>query len=53
MNEDHVIAAILSAGLIARGGKDKPEPADAVRTYEEVLSELLAVTRARRPEENA
>jgi len=53
MNEDHIIAAILSAGMIARGQGETPEPADAVRTYEQVLTELLAATRAQRPPENA
>jgi len=52
MNEDHVIAAILSAGLIARGKEDNMAPADAVRTYEQVLSELLGANRAPRPEES-
>lgn len=52
MNEDHMIAAILSAGMLARGQGERPEPADAVRTYEQVLTELLAVNRAHRPPEN-
>jgi len=53
MNEDHVVAAILAAGLIARGKEADLQPADAVRTYELMLAELLSATRARRPEENA
>ena len=53
MNEDHIIAAILAAGLIARGKEDNLQPADAVRTYELTLAELLGATRAKRPEENA
>jgi len=52
MNEDHIIAAILSAGMIARGQGDKPQAADAIHTYEQVLTELLAATRAQRPPEN-
>lgn len=51
MNEDHVVAAILAAGLIARGGKENLDPAAAVQTYELVLAELLTATRGRRAEE--
>lgn len=53
MNEDHIVAAILAAGLIARGSEDNLKPADAVSTYELVLSELLSATRNQRPPENA
>ncbi|MEJ2760227.1 MAG: hypothetical protein P8126_01460 [Gammaproteobacteria bacterium] len=53
MNEDHVIAAILAAGLIARGSKENLDPASAVQTYELVLTELLAATRGRRAEEGS
>jgi hypothetical protein len=47
MNEDHIIAAILAAGMIARTGKDM-SPADAVALYGECLSELLDANRPKR-----
>lgn len=48
MNEDHIIAAILAAGMIARMGKDEVTPADAVALYGECLSELLDANRPKR-----
>jgi hypothetical protein len=53
MNEDHIIAAILAAGLLASSKDANLQPDDAVRTYELTLAELLSATRATRPDENA
>lgn len=49
MNEDHVVAAILTAGLIARNSGGEIQPKDVVRMYEATLAELLAVLRPPRP----
>lgn len=49
MNEDHVVAAILTAGLIARSSGVEVQPKDVVRLYEATLAELLAVLRPPRP----
>lgn len=48
MNEDHIIAAILAAGMIARKTKDDVSAADAVALYGECLSELIDVNRPKR-----
>lgn len=48
MNEDHIIAAILAAGMIARKTKDDVSPADAVALYAECLSELIDANRPKR-----
>jgi hypothetical protein len=48
MNEDHIIAAILAAGMIARTGKDDVTAADAVALYGECLSELIEANRPKR-----
>ena len=48
MNEDHIIAAILAAGIIARTSKDDLRPADAVALYAECLSELIDANRPKR-----
>jgi hypothetical protein len=48
MNEDHLIAAILTAGMIARGNEDNIQPKDAVSLYGLTLTELLASQRAPR-----
>lgn len=50
MNEDHIIAAILTSGLIARGSDDDLQPGDAVRLYEMTLAELIATNRPPRSE---
>ncbi len=50
MNEDHIIAAILTSGLIARGSDDSLEPRDTVRLYEMTLTELIATNRPPRSE---
>jgi hypothetical protein len=44
MNEDHVLAAILTSGLVSRGNGEL-QPKDVVKLYEATLAELLAVTR--------
>ena len=49
MNEDHVVAAILTAGLIARNSGGEVQPKDVVRVYEETLGQLLAILRPPRP----
>ena len=49
MNEDHVVAAILTAGLIARNSGSDILPKDAVRMYEATLAELLVILRPPRP----
>ena len=51
MNEDHIIAAILAAGLIARGKDDNLQPQDAVSLYEMTLAEIIAANRGRREAE--
>lgn len=45
MNEDHVIAAILAAGLLAQNKDDAIQPKDAVSLYGLCLSELIASNR--------
>lgn len=45
MSEDHVIAAILTAGIIARNAGAECQPKDAVRLYQATLAELLVATR--------
>ncbi len=45
MNEDHIIAAILAAGLIAQNKDDNIEPKAAVATYGLCLSELIESNR--------
>ena len=48
MNEEHVVAAILAAGLIARGNADDLQPKDAVDLYQLTLTELVASNRPAR-----
>ncbi len=48
MNEDHIIAAILAAGLIAQDKEDNLQPKDAVGIYGLCLTELLESNRAKR-----
>ena len=48
MNEDHIIAAILAAGLIAQNKDDNIEPRAAVGIYGLCLSELIESNRAKR-----
>jgi hypothetical protein len=45
MNEDHIIAAILTAGMIS-GSKDQDiQPKDTVSLYWMTLAELIASNR--------
>ena len=48
MNEDHIVAAILAAGLIANNKDEDIQPKDAVGIYSLCLSELLEANRAPR-----
>lgn len=45
MNEDHIIAAILTAGLVAKNSDEELHPKDVVGIYELTLTELLASSR--------
>ncbi len=53
MNEDHIIAAILTAGLIARNSEDELQPKDVVTLYELTLAEYYEATRPHRDAEHA
>ncbi|MFQ5661328.1 MAG: hypothetical protein ACE5GZ_12965 [Gammaproteobacteria bacterium] len=53
MNEDHIIAAILTAGLVSRNTEDEIQPKDMVTLYELMLTELLAVIRPPRESEGS
>ena len=44
MNEEHIIAAILTAGLVSKSPDDL-EPKDVVNAYQLTLAELLASIR--------
>jgi|GEM_PF-1258694 len=48
MNEDHVIAAILAAGLIAQNKSVDLKPKDAISLYGECLATLIESNRAPR-----
>lgn len=45
MNEEHVIAAILTAALVARKTDDDLEPKDVITLYEVMLASYLATIR--------
>jgi hypothetical protein len=49
MNEEHVLAAILAAGLTARNTNQELTPKDVVALYGAVLAELLSAARPPRP----
>lgn len=49
MNEDHVLAAILTAGLVSGNTSQELSPKDVVGLYGLMLAELLSATRAPRP----
>jgi len=53
MNEEHIIAAILTGGLINqnRGGA-LLQPIDAVELYEKCLAELIESVRPQRSSED-
>jgi len=48
MNEDHVIAAILTAGLIAQNQSVDLKPKDAIALYSQCLATLIESNRAPR-----
>lgn len=48
MNEDHIIAAILAAGMIATSKDSEVQPKDAVSLYNLTLAEMIAANRAPR-----
>jgi len=48
MNEDHIVAAILTAGLIAQNKEEPIQPKDVIGLYGLCLSELLESNRAKR-----
>ena len=45
MNEDHIIAAILTAGLVAKSKDEELHPKDVVGIYQLTLTELIASLR--------
>jgi len=45
MNEDHIIAAILAAGMIAANKDGELKPNDAVSLYNTTLTDLIASQR--------
>lgn len=48
MNEDHIIAAILAAGLVSQDKSVDLKPKDVVALYNECLAELIEANRPRR-----
>ena len=52
MNEDHIVAAILTAGLLAQNKEEPLQPKEVVGIYGLCLSELLESHRAKRDFEN-
>ena len=48
MNEDHVVAAILTAGLIAQDKSVDIKPREAVALYGECLTALIEANRPQR-----
>jgi hypothetical protein len=48
MNEDHIIAAILAAGMIVKKNDENIEPKDTISLYNTTLTKLIASTRAPR-----
>ncbi len=48
MNEEHIIAAILAAGLIANNKEENLAPKDAVGVYGLCLAELIEANRGPR-----
>ncbi len=48
MNEDHIVAAILTAGLVAQNKEEPVQPKDVVGLYALCLSELIESNRAKR-----
>jgi len=48
MNEDHIVAAILTAGLVAQNKEETLQPKDVVGLYGLCLIELIESNRASR-----
>ena len=48
MNEDHIVAAIIAAGMIARKSGEELSPAEAASIYGECLSALIEAGRPKR-----
>ncbi len=48
MNEDHIIAAIIAAGMTARKSGEEVSAAEAVSIYSECLTELIESNRPKR-----
>jgi len=48
VNEDHIIAAIIAAGVIGRKSGEEVSPAEAVSIYGDCLAELIEVGRPKR-----
>ncbi len=53
MNEAHIIAAILTAGQVARKSENELQPKDVVTLYELTLAEYFESTRPHRDAEHA
>ncbi len=45
LNEEHVVAAILTAGLLSNSNSGSASPASAAELYSECLSALLDTVR--------
>ncbi len=52
MNEEHIVSAIITAGLLAQHKGDDLQPKDAVGFYVQCLAELIEVTRPHRTAED-
>ena len=50
MNEDHIVAAILTAGLVSRSTEDELQPKDVVAIYGLTLKTLIESIRPARGE---
>jgi len=48
MNEDHIVAAILTAGLVAQNKEETLQPKDVVGLYGLCLTELFETNRETR-----
>lgn len=48
MNEDHIVAAILTAGLVAQNKEESLQPKDVVGLYGLCLTELIGSNREAR-----
>ena len=53
MNEDHIVAAILTAGLVARNTDDEIQPEDVVAIYGLTLRTLIESIRPQRDESSS